>query len=230
MSLVSICKLDPMESAAMQLFGEVESVTEQTKQKAFELFERRGRMIGRATDDWLTAERQLIFAPPSELVETDKSIEVRVVAPGFSAEQLKVTILPDTIFVEGKANEEGQRKDGTIHFCELSYRNLLRLFAMPSPIDPNHVYASVENGVLKIVASKVAKFTSTPLTVQAEEAEITSEASERLRFPARFSDRSIGPGLCLSTLVIRAAPNGHTRWGPGGGAGIGLGHRTLRKS
>src|ERR1017187_9479997 len=106
MSLVPICKLDPMESAAMQLFGEVESVTEQTKQKAFELFERRGRMIGSENDDWLTAERQLIFTPPSELVETDKSIEVRVVAPGFSAEQLKITILPDPIFVEGKANEE----------------------------------------------------------------------------------------------------------------------------
>ena len=76
--------------------------------------------------------------------------------------------MPESIVVEGSAEEKQEQKDGKIHFCELSHRDLLRRFILPGRIDPEQVYASLQNGILKIVARKAAAVT--PVQVQTEKA------------------------------------------------------------
>jgi|ERR1041385_314456 HSP20 family protein len=168
MSRVTICKVNPAEPTSVSFLQEVESIFDRIKQRAFELFEKRGGAVGNDMDDWLNAERQIVFAPPSELVEKEGSLEVRVAAPGFAADQLKVSVLPESIVVEGNAEEKQEQKEGKIHFCELSQRDLLRRFILPGRIDPEQVYASLQNGILKIVARKAAAVT--PVQVQTEKA------------------------------------------------------------
>jgi HSP20 family molecular chaperone IbpA len=109
------------------------------------------------------------------LVEKEGSLEVRVAAPGFTADQLKVSVLPESIVVEGNSEEKEEQKDGKIHFCELSHRDLLRRFILPSTIDHDQVYGSLQNGVLKIVARKAADVT--PVRVQTEKAQKETTAT-----------------------------------------------------
>lgn len=168
MSQIAINKVSPAEPASMSLLQDVENAFERIKQRAFELFDQRGRVSGKELDDWLAAERQLVLAPPSELVEAEGNFEIRTEAPGFTADQIKVSIMEDCIIIEGKRESYAQRDEGKIHFSELSYRDLLRRFWMPGQIDPDRAYASLQDGVLKIIARKSPTVHSKLVTDQSD--------------------------------------------------------------
>ena len=97
MTGVSVHKVNPEES--LSVVKEIETIYDQIRQRAFELFERRGCTLGKDMDDWLNAEAQFVFAPPSELIEGKKSFEIHVAAFGFTRDQLKVAALPDCVVV-----------------------------------------------------------------------------------------------------------------------------------
>ena len=156
MTGVSVRKIDPAEAKSVSLLREIETLFDRVRERAFEVFEQRGRAFDRELDDWLEAEKQFLVAAPAELVEGKKSMEIDVAVPGFSSDQLKVGVLPDCIIVFGKAESKKQRKQGKVHFSELSHRDLLRRFNLPNQIEPDQVHASLQDGVLKIVAKKAA--------------------------------------------------------------------------
>ncbi|MEO7145016.1 MAG: DUF2934 domain-containing protein [Bryobacteraceae bacterium] len=66
------------------------NILDQIRRKAFELFEQRGHATGKDIDDWLNAERDIIFVPVSEMVVRDSSVELRIAAPGFKADELEL--------------------------------------------------------------------------------------------------------------------------------------------
>jgi len=160
MSKVAVQKFSPADST---LSPRVTDIFEHIRQRAFDLFDQRGRTAGKDIDDWLNAEREMIFVPPSELVEEDMSIELRVAAPGFRADQLSVRASPGIIIVEGKADSKQERKEGKICFSELSRRDLLRQFIMPKEIDPEQVSASLQEGIVTIVANKATAVLPKPM-------------------------------------------------------------------
>ena len=50
---------------------------DEVRRRAFRLFESRGSQHGHDIDDWLAAERSLVFAPSVELLEGDDQLEMR---------------------------------------------------------------------------------------------------------------------------------------------------------
>jgi len=79
-----------------------------------------------------------------------------VAAPGFAAGELEIRTSPDSIIIEGKAELHQERSEGKICFSEFSQRELLRRFLMPNQIDPDQVSASLQEGIVTIVANKAA--------------------------------------------------------------------------
>jgi HSP20 family protein len=163
---ISVRKLGPGGSKSVWLLKEVESIFDQVRRRAFELFEQRGGSFDKGMDDWLNAEAEFVFAPPCGLLEGKKNFEIQVAAPGFGSDQLKVSVLPDSIIVSGKAASKKQQKKGTVYFSNLSHKDLLRRFCMPNPIDPDQVHASLRDGILTIVAKKPARVAPHPVAVQ----------------------------------------------------------------
>lgn len=163
---ISVRKVDPAESKSVALLKELEGVFEQVRRRAFELCVQRGGAFGKEMDDWLNAEAEFVFAPPFELREGKKSFEIQVAAPGFSNDQLKVSVLPDGIIVSGKVESKKERKRGTVHFSTMSHKDLLRRFYLPNLIDPNQVHASLRDGILTIVAKKRSAVAPQPIAVQ----------------------------------------------------------------
>jgi len=62
-------------------------------------------------DDWFRAERDLVWAPESELAETDKEFQMKIAVPALEAKDIKISALPDAIIVLGGDQPEG-RKEG----------------------------------------------------------------------------------------------------------------------
>ena len=166
MTGISVRKVDPAEPGSASLLKEIETLYDQIQKKAFELFEQRGCGFGNEMNDWLNAESQFVLAPPSELVEGKKAFEIHVAAPGFTADQFKVDVLPDCIIVSAKVDSKKQEKHSKIHFSEMSHKDMLRRFYLPVKIDPDQVHASLEDGILKIVARKAAEIVRKPVAVR----------------------------------------------------------------
>lgn len=167
MTGVSVRKVDLAEPKSAAFFKELENTFERIRQKAFDLFEQRGGDQGKEMDDWLNAEAEFVYSPPAQLVEGKGNFEIHVIAPGFTSDQLKVNVLPDCIIVSGKTESKREGKEGTVYYSELSQRDLLRRFYLPNKIDPDQVHASLQDGILKIVAVKVTAATPKPADTEA---------------------------------------------------------------
>jgi HSP20 family protein len=137
-------------------FGEMESLFDTIRQRAFDLFQERGRSDGFAVDDWLKAERELIWKPESEMVESEKEFQIRLAAPGLDAKDFEISALPECLVVRGQASRKEEKREGAVRFSEFSEKQLYREFRTPAPLDPNKVTATLDKGVLTIVAPKAA--------------------------------------------------------------------------
>jgi HSP20 family molecular chaperone IbpA len=154
MPSVSIQKVRKAEAAPVGILEPVYSLVEQVRRRAYELFEQRGYAEGWARADWLRAEQELLWSPLSEVVETDKEIQVRVAAPGMEAADLQVTATPEWVMVRGESSGKREKQAGTVRFSEFSGRKLYRRLELPAPIDVETTKARLEKGILDIRAVK----------------------------------------------------------------------------
>jgi len=158
MSTVSIERvrhLNPKEKPPA--FAEVEKTVEKIQERAFNFFEHRGGLPGLDWYDWLLAEHDVLGASSAELLESDKELKLKIAVPGVEPKDITVTATPETLIVQANASHSHSGADGEIRFCEFSEDKLCRQFGLPSPIDVNTVSASLDKGILHIVAAKAAK-------------------------------------------------------------------------
>jgi HSP20 family protein len=137
-------------------FAEVAKTTEQIQQRAFRLFTQHGGLPGFDLDNRLLAEREVLGPFAAELVESEKELRLRVAVPGADARDLRVTATPEAIVVEANTRHDHSETDGELRFCEFSENKLCRQLSLPSEIDVNKVSASLDKGILEVVAAKSA--------------------------------------------------------------------------
>ena len=157
MPQVAIERMDEKRAADTSVVDEMKTLAERIRQRAFEIFERRGASHGSAVNDWLSAERDLFRIPESELVERDEKFEARVSAPGIDPSDVTVTALPDALIVQGSTVHKHEQSDGDVRFCEFDQRTLFRRFDLPERINVDQVTASLDKGVLQLTARKSAQ-------------------------------------------------------------------------
>ena len=133
---------------------QMQALTEQVRQLAFQLFESRGGGDGHALEDWLAAEREVVQVPESELIDTNGRYEVRVAVPLFQARELCVTATPTALVIQGHSGHRHEAEDASVRFCELGRKALFRRFEFPDPVDVDTVTARLANGMLRIAAAK----------------------------------------------------------------------------
>jgi|KBSMisStandDraft_5_1062788.scaffolds.fasta_scaffold17916_5 HSP20 family molecular chaperone IbpA len=138
-------------------FAEVEKTIEKIRQKAFNFFEQRGSLPGLEWDDWLLAEHAVLGPSSAELLENDKELKLRIAVPGVEPREVTVTATPESLIVQANATRTHSGTDGEIRFCEFGEDKWCRQFSLPSRIDVNAVSASLDKGMLRIVASKATK-------------------------------------------------------------------------
>jgi HSP20 family protein len=156
MSQVAINKCKNPETTPQTLLEHLEAITDSIRKRAFNIFQNRNGENGSDLDDWLQAERDVVWSPASELVDDKKEFRARIALPGFDAKDIQVSAMPDALIIRADATHTHEGKSGNVCFCEFSGKNLFRRLPLPASIDVDKVTASVDKGILEVTAPKAA--------------------------------------------------------------------------
>jgi HSP20 family protein len=154
--------------------GKTESISERIdrlydsiSRRAYELFERDGRVDGNDKRHWLDAEREFLLPMQTSMEETDGEFVVRAEVPGFNASDLEVTVEPRRVTIAGKRESTKESKDAEAVLTEASSEEVFRAIEFPSEVVATKVSATLKDGVLNIQIPKVETKKSVPVETQA---------------------------------------------------------------
>ena len=90
--------------------------------------------------------------PAVDVVETPEAVVVLVDLPGFTAEQVELTLTGHMLTLQGKHPE---LEPGQVHLNERPHGPFKRSVALPSTVDADTIQADTKNGVLRVVVQKI---------------------------------------------------------------------------
>ncbi|MFN0103925.1 MAG: Hsp20 family protein [Bryobacteraceae bacterium] len=149
---IPVHRITDNQIATRLLTEKLNGLMERVRTRAHELFDRRGHENGHDLDDWFQAERECGMLPIARIEDAGTEIRIRIERPEFTADQLKVHAEPQAITVEGAAVQEYE--SGDPERFSLTERALFGRYELPAAIDTDLVNATLEDGVLRIVARK----------------------------------------------------------------------------
>jgi len=134
------------------IFDELNKMHDRIMKRAFEIFDGNGHAFGKDIDDWLQAERELVWKPAIELQEKDNEIRLQIATPGVDPKDIDIEVTPEDILVKAETRHENKEDKGEVHVCELTSGNMFRSVHLPKKIDPDKVKAEFKNGMLSLTA------------------------------------------------------------------------------
>src|SRR5207247_11421595 len=94
------------------LLDEMNQMQERIMRRAYTIFERNGRLLGRDLDHWLQAERELVWKPALELRETDGELVLEVAVPGVAPKDIDIEDTPEDITLKAGIEHEHEENQG----------------------------------------------------------------------------------------------------------------------
>lgn len=138
------------------IFNQMQQLYDSIARRAFELFENNGRVFGRDLDDWFKAESELLHPVHIDVAESDGDLTVRAEVPGFTAEELEVSVEPQRLAITGKRETKEERKDKKTLYTERCSDRVMRVVDLPVAVDPDKAAATLKDGVLELTIPKAA--------------------------------------------------------------------------
>ena len=130
------------------VWDQIQKMEQQIMRRAYEIFNSNG--VGQDLENWLAAEREMIWKPAIELSEKDNQFLLRIVVAGVDPKDLRVEVTADELLVRAESQTRKKEKKGEIHTSEFQSGSLFRLVRFPKKVNPDQVKAEVKNGLLEI--------------------------------------------------------------------------------
>ena len=89
-----------------------------------------------------------------DVYETDDDLVVKASVPGIKPEDIKVTIVANTVTIEGETKCDEEVKAESYVYRERSFGRFRRLVTLPRSVSPDDASAEFENGVLTLTVPK----------------------------------------------------------------------------
>jgi HSP20 family protein len=106
-------------------------------------------------------------AIPVDVREMENEYVIEASLPGWQPDEVEVAALPNAIAIRAKRQREQQREEqGRFVRRERIFDEVTRTIPLPGAINPEHVTASFENGVLKLHAPKAEGAKAKQVTIQ----------------------------------------------------------------
>ncbi len=134
------------------LLSTIEEWRERIAKRAYEMFCDSGGALGRDTENWAAAERELFWKPAVEVEEGDDAICVRMAVAGVDPKDIEIECDGERLVVSGETRREHAEQRGRMHVSELETGSLYRAIDLPRAIDPDQIKADTKNGLLTITA------------------------------------------------------------------------------
>lgn len=141
-------------NSVQDVFKEMEALYNAVSQRAYELFDGRGRQPGRDLEDWLKAESELMLKPDIEVTEKGKKVVINAKVSDFSKDELEVAMEPDRVAICGSKHRSSKKRNGQMTHSESYAKMLSRVVGLPAKVDTAKAKAKLEKGILHIEAPK----------------------------------------------------------------------------
>jgi len=106
-------------------------------------------------DDALAQRREGGFSSPKvDVVEKDNNYLVTAEMPGFTPENIDVSVEGNTLTLRGEVKKENEKDEGQYHLKERQMSSFVRRIPLPSDVNPDQCSADFDNGVLKLTLPK----------------------------------------------------------------------------
>lgn len=92
---------------------------------------------------------------PADLYEKDGKYVFELAAPGFTKDDLEITVKGNTLTVTAQRKSEQKTDEANYHYHEISRGRMYRSFTLPTQFDEKSIDAEFKNGVLKIALTPV---------------------------------------------------------------------------
>lgn len=100
------------------------------------------------------ASQQAVWAPPTDLVETDEEYRIRLDVPGMKKEDLSINYQDDQLTVSGERPSDRPGDDAEYVRVERAFGHFYRAFSLPNTVDVGNISAEYDSGVLTIHVPK----------------------------------------------------------------------------
>jgi len=100
---------------------------------------------------------EAVWAPAIHVLEKEDKFVAKVELPGVHQEDISVSIVGDTLIVEGEKEAESEVKKKGYSYRETSYGSFSRSIAIPSIVDAGRIAANFDKGVLEIDLPKAVQ-------------------------------------------------------------------------
>jgi HSP20 family protein len=134
------------------LWNDMEKIHERILHRAYEIFVENGEIWGRDLENWLAAEREIVWKPAIELKEKDRQFELTVAVAGVEPKDLEIEVTPEDLVIKGETHHDDYEERAEIHVCEFEGGKLFRAIHFPRKINPDKVRAQFKNGLLTLTA------------------------------------------------------------------------------
>mgnify|MGYP002079515347 CR=1 FL=1 len=91
-----------------------------------------------------------VSMPSVNVLENDKQFTLEISAPGFSKEEIQISVEEDSLIISGESKTEKEESDKKYTRKEFSRQNFQRSFSLPETVSQENIGAKFENGVLYI--------------------------------------------------------------------------------
>lgn len=97
----------------------------------------------------------LMRAPETDVVETEREIRVETEMPGLKRGDIEIDVENNVLTIRGeKRSERTEGEQGRYHLSERRYGTFTRSFVLPRDVDAENIQASFEDGVLTLTIPK----------------------------------------------------------------------------
>ncbi len=146
----------PFFVEAERLLNEFEQLQRSIGQRAFDLFDLNGRIVGRELEDWFQAEAEFLRPLPLEVTETDTTVTVRAEVPGFTEKDVQISVEPHRLILRGnKELTDRKEEEGKVVWTERTAKNFFRAIPLNAEVDPSGVKMTQADGILTLTLPKI---------------------------------------------------------------------------
>lgn len=144
----------PIFVEAEKLINRMEEMTRNVAHRAYEFFEERGRKLGNELEDWFRAESEFMRYVPATMKEDETQFTIQAEVPGFKANEIKISVEPKRLILEGNSEHSSEEKSEKVVFSERRTNQFCRSFSLPAEVEPDKAVANLKDGLLEITLPK----------------------------------------------------------------------------
>jgi len=102
----------------------------------------------------------------TNVYETPNELVLEISVPGFSEDEVEVTLEGRTLTVKGTPAEQRADENRRYHLVEMRRSNFVRNFTLPSPVRGDDVKAEFSRGILSLILPKQEEARARKITIR----------------------------------------------------------------